>query len=117
MARSGGIRGTFPEPRKMIEEVHDLHFKVVLHIVIEGSRLLGAVSDPCTAPPVPPGRTPDNRWPPERQVSWYWASHKPLADLGIDGWWPDQGDGYDGPSRLNRHRMYWDGSQQFKPNV
>ena len=42
--------------------------------------------------------------------------HKPLYDLGIDGWWPDQGDGLDLPSRLVRHRMYWEGSQQWRPN-
>ena len=39
-----------------------------------------------------------------------------LADLGVDGWWPDQGDGLDGPSRLNRHRMYWEGMQQLRPD-
>jgi alpha-glucosidase/alpha-D-xyloside xylohydrolase len=37
-------------------------------------------------------------------------------DVGVDGWWPDQGDGLDGPSRLNRHRMYWEGTQQYRPN-
>jgi alpha-glucosidase/alpha-D-xyloside xylohydrolase len=38
-----------------------------------------------------------------------------VFDLGIDGWWPDQGDGLDGPSRLNRIRMYWEGSQLWRP--
>ncbi len=37
-------------------------------------------------------------------------------DVGVDGWWPDQGDGFDGPSRLNRHRMYWEGTQLYRPN-
>ncbi len=37
-------------------------------------------------------------------------------DAGVDGWWPDQGDGFDGPSRLARHRMYWEGTQLFRPN-
>jgi len=37
-------------------------------------------------------------------------------DLGVDVWWPDQGDGLDGPSRLNRHRMYWEGTQRFRHN-
>jgi alpha-glucosidase/alpha-D-xyloside xylohydrolase len=37
-------------------------------------------------------------------------------DLGIDGWWPDQGDGLDAPSRLARIRMYWEGPQQYRPN-
>ena len=37
-------------------------------------------------------------------------------DVGVDGWWPDQGDGFDGPSRFNRHRMYWEGTQLYRPN-
>ena len=106
----------FPDPKKMIDELHAQHFKVVLHTVLEGRRLTGTVNDPCTAAPLPSGRTPDGRWPDDRQVSCYWPVHKQLYDVGIDGWWPDQGDGLDGPSRLARHRMYWEGSQQFRPN-
>ncbi len=106
----------FPEPKKMIDELHAQHFKVVLHTVLEGRRLTGSVSDSCTAAPLPSGRTPDGRWPDDRQVSCYWPVHKQLYDLGIDGWWPDQGDGLDGPSRLARHRMYYEGSRQLRPN-
>jgi alpha-glucosidase (family GH31 glycosyl hydrolase) len=106
----------FPDPGKMVEELHAQHYKVVLHIVLEGRRLTGAVSDPCTAPPLPSGRTPDKKWPDDRQVSCYWPVHKTLYDDGIDGWWPDQGDGLDAPSRLARNRMYFEGSQQFRPN-
>jgi alpha-glucosidase (family GH31 glycosyl hydrolase) len=108
--------GNFPDPKGMIDKLHADHFRVALHIVIEGRRLVGAVSDPCTGPAQPSGRTPDNRWPAERQVACYWPTHKELFDVGVDAWWPDQGDGYDGPSRFNRHRMYWEGTQVFKPN-
>jgi alpha-glucosidase (family GH31 glycosyl hydrolase) len=106
----------FPEPKMMIGALHGQHFKVVLHTVLEGRRLTGSVSDPCTAAPLPSGRTADGHWPDDRQVSCYWPVHKQLYDGGIDGWWPDQGDGLDGPSRLARHRMYWEGSQQLRPN-
>jgi alpha-glucosidase/alpha-D-xyloside xylohydrolase len=106
----------FPEPKKIIDDLHAQHFKVVLHTVLEGRRLTGSVKDPCTAAPLPSGRTADNRWPDDRQVSCYWPVHKQLYDVGVDGWWPDQGDGLDGPSRLARNRMYWEGSQQFRPN-
>jgi alpha-glucosidase/alpha-D-xyloside xylohydrolase len=75
------------------------------------------VSDTCTAAPLPSGRTPDDKWPPDRQVACYWPFHKPLMDVGVDGWWPDQGDGLDGPSELNRHRMYWEGSQRERPTL
>ena len=107
----------FPAPAKMVEQLHAHNLKVVLHIVIEGRYMSGAVSDPCTPDKaVPSGRTPDNRWPDQRAVPCYWPYHKPLMDLGVDGWWPDQGDGLDGPSRLARIRMYWDGPQQYRPN-
>ena len=106
----------FPDPAAAIKQLHDEHFKVVLHIVIEGEHLTGTVADPCTAPPLPTGRTPDRHWPPDRQVSCYWPAHKPLIDLGVDGWWPDQGDGLDAPSRLARNRMYFDGQQIYRPN-
>ena len=112
----------FPDPKKMIDDLHAEHFKVVLHIVIEGKTLTGKVSDPCTAPPLPTGRVPESirgsagNWPPDRQVSCYWPAHKPLFDLGIDGWWPDQGDGLDAPSRLARNVMYYDGSLMYRPN-
>ena len=106
----------FPDPAKALEELHGEHFKVVVHVVIEGERLTGTVHDPCTAAPLPTGRTADHKWPPDRQVSCYWPAHKPLADMGIDGWWPDQGDGLDAPSRLSRNRMYFDGQQMYRPN-
>jgi alpha-glucosidase len=106
----------FPDPKKIIDELHDQHFKVVLHTVIEGRRLAGAVNEPCTAAALPSGRTPDGKWPDNRQVSCYWPVHKSLYDVGIDGWWPDQGDGLDAQSRLARIRMYFEGSQQFRPN-
>jgi alpha-glucosidase/alpha-D-xyloside xylohydrolase len=110
----------FPDPKKAIDDLHALHYKVVLHVVIEGRHLTGSVHDPCTAPERS-GRTPDatgdvtkGTWPPERSAGCYWPHHKGVFDLGIDGWWPDQGDGLDPPSRLNRIRMYWEGSQLWR---
>jgi alpha-glucosidase (family GH31 glycosyl hydrolase) len=105
----------FPEPRKQIAALHARHFKVVLHTVIEGEHLSGVVTDRC-AVPEPSGRTADNKWPAERHVGCYWPYHKGVMDDGIDGWWPDQGDDYDPPSEVARQRMYWEGTQQFRPN-
>ena len=86
--------GNFPDPKGALDKLHAMDFKVVLHIVIEGRLLTGTVDGPCTPDKaVPSGRTPDNRWPDDRPVPCYWPYHKPLVDLGIDGWWPDQGDG------------------------
>ena len=113
----GWKQENFPEPKRMIDEMHAAHFKVVLHVVIEGRRMSGAPTDPCTPEnAVPSGRNAEDKWPEDRNAACYWPYHKPLYDLGIDGWWPDQGDGLDVTSRLVRHRMYWEGSQMWRPN-
>lgn len=109
--------GNFPDPKGMIEKLHKQHYRVLLHIVIEGRRLTGTVHEPCDPKDaVPSGRTADDRWPEDRSVPCYWPYHKPLYDIGVDGWWVDQGDGLNAASRLNRHRMYWEGSQLWRPN-
>jgi len=36
--------------------------------------------------------------------------------MGVDGWWPDEGDPLDIPSRLARNRMHWEGPQFDRPN-
>src|SRR5262245_40385192 len=107
----------FPNPQQTIDTLHAQHFKVVLHVVIEGRRMSGAVADACTPDKaVPSGRAPDDKWPEDRAVPCYWPYHKPLYDLGVDGMWPDQGDGLDEPSRMARIRMYWDGPQLYRSN-
>ena len=107
----------FPDPKRAIDEMHAKHFKVVLHIVIEGKHMTGSVTEACTPDKkVPSGRTSDDQWPDERPVACYWPYHKPLYDLGVDGMWPDQGDGLDAPSRLTRIRTYWEGPQVYRPN-
>src|SRR6185437_1555411 len=42
----------FPDPPAAIAEFHRQHFKVALHVVLEGRKLIGSVSDPCTARPL-----------------------------------------------------------------
>src|SRR5688500_10439914 len=79
----------FPDPKGQLDAMHAMHYKVVLHVVIEGRRLLGRAGDACTAEPLASGRTANDQWPPERQVACYWPAHKPGVDLGVDGWWPD----------------------------
>ena len=39
-----------------------------------------------------------------------------MLNTGVDGWWPDEGDALNTPSRLVRNRMYWEGSQTDRPN-
>src|SRR6185436_9494703 len=54
----GWKKENFPEPKAFIDDMHAQHYKVVLHIVIEGQRMSGAVADACTPDKaVPSGRT------------------------------------------------------------
>jgi len=95
-----------PDPKVMFEQLHQDHFKVVLHVAYPtGIReMKGTVRDACD---------PSKRA--ETQASCYWDMHRAVLTTGVDGWWPDEGDALDLPSRLVRNRMYWDAYQLDRP--
>jgi len=95
----------FPDPKTMLDEFHKENFKVVLHSVILADKLTGTVIDGCEL----------SRFDDE-QASCYWDEHRKDFAMGIDGWWPDEGDPLDIASRLVRNRMYWEGPQIDRPN-
>ncbi len=95
----------FPDPKPIFDQFHAGHFKVVPHVVIKTRSLHGTVHDPCD-----PGQ------PAEEQASCYWKAHSEIFALGVDGWWPDEGDPLNIASRLARNRMYWEGPQVDRPN-
>ena len=95
----------FPEPSEMLSELHRKNFRAVLHVVILSDRLHGRVSDPCRLAAFD-----------EAEASCYWDEHRRDFAMGVDGWWPDEGDPLDIASRLIRNRMYWEGPQMDRPN-
>jgi alpha-glucosidase (family GH31 glycosyl hydrolase) len=95
----------FPDPKEMIEDLHKDHFRVALHAVILSDKLRGTVQDPCELSQFD-----------ERKASCYWDAHRQDFAMGVDGWWPDEGDPLDIASRLARNRMYWEGPQIDRPN-
>ena len=94
----------FPDPKVMLDELHRDNFHAVVHAVILSDKLRGTVHDPCDL----------SRFD-EESVSCYWDAHRKDFAMGIDGWWPDEGDPLDIPSRLLRNRMYWEGPQIDRP--
>jgi alpha-glucosidase/alpha-D-xyloside xylohydrolase len=80
---------------------------VVLHVAYPTgiSQMAGTAKDPC-----------DPNIRAERQTSCYWDMHRPVFALGVDGWWPDEGDALNTPGRLVRNRMYWEAPQLDRPN-
>ena len=95
----------FPDPKEMIRELHQDNFHVVLHAVILTDRLRGTVRDACDL----------TRFD-EENASCYWDMHRKDFAMGVDGWWPDEGDPLDIASRLVRNRMYWEGPQLDRPH-
>jgi alpha-glucosidase (family GH31 glycosyl hydrolase) len=95
----------FPDPNEMIAELHHDHFRVVPHVVILGDKLRGTVHDTC-----------ELRGFNAQNASCYWDMHRVDFAMGVDGWWPDEGDPLDAASRLVRNRMYWEGPQMDRPN-
>ena len=71
----------FPDPRRMIEELHALSFRIVLHVVIQARELRGTVHD----------RFDMEKFE-EKEAASYWNQHRKVFALGVDGWWPDDGD-------------------------
>jgi alpha-glucosidase (family GH31 glycosyl hydrolase) len=95
----------FPDPAAMIHEMHEEHFKVIVHVTSPPEDLHGEVGDAGAALKDP------------SSAAVYWPKHREAWSKGIDGWWPDEGDELRPASRLARNRMYWEGSQLFAPNV
>ena len=95
----------FPDPKQVFDELHAQNMKVALHVVIRARSMAGTVRDAC-----------DPARPAEEQPSCYWNIHRPVFNLGVDGWWPDEGDPLNAASRLARNRMYWEAPQLDRPN-
>lgn len=97
-------QAVFSDPEEMIREFHDLHFNIVLHVVNPPENLHGKATDEGLAAAEP------------GDAANYWQQHAPLIKLGVDGWWPDEGDILPVASRLVRNRMYWEGGRLTTPN-
>ena len=95
----------FPDPAAMIRDLHQKDFKIVLHVVNPPEGLHGQVSDTGAA-----ARPADD-------AARYWATHLDVFRLGVDGWWPDEGDDLSPTACLVRNRMYWEGPAIERPSV
>ncbi len=93
----------FPDPAEMIRQMHDEHFQIVLHVVPPGD-LHGRITDTGSASQSP------------GDAVTYWQKHAALQKIGVDGWWPDEGDKFSVYVRFDRNRMYYEGSRQTVPD-
>ena len=80
----------FPDPKEILDELHQEHFHVVLHVVILNRQTSWLGRDKCDM----------SRFD-EAEASCYWDAHRKDFAMGMDGWWPDEGDPLDIASRLD----------------
>ena len=85
-------------PAAIIRDLHDRHLRVVLHVVPPSFIPMRG------KPPVSLGELAD-----AGKAAEYWRRHLDVFNLGVDGWWPDEGDWYSVAERFARHRMYYEG--------
>jgi alpha-glucosidase/alpha-D-xyloside xylohydrolase len=91
----------FDRPQEMLDRLHGMNFKVVLHKNAAPARLYGNSIDERSDDPL--------------HIRNYWATHVPRAKMGVDGWWPDDGDELPVEARLARQRLYFEGLLQVRP--
>jgi alpha-glucosidase/alpha-D-xyloside xylohydrolase len=96
---------TFDKPAEMIDALHRLHFHVVLH----QNRAPRALSGTSVTDAAALGQP--------NTIAHYWNRHRPVFVLGVDGWWPDDGDELPREARLARHRTHYEGPLADRPNV
>ena len=92
----------FPDPQEMLRELHSEHFHVALHVVPPHD-LHGKITNSGSAIQTP------------GDARAYWDEHLPLEQIGVDGWWPDEGDLLPVGARLERNEMYWEGQIEAHP--
>jgi len=101
-----------------IKALHDLNFKIVFHVNRAPRNLFGTSITPSSAAGEKSGvkESPED-FDSRSHIRNYWARHRDIFALGVDGWWPDDGDELPLEARLTRHRCYYEGPLQDRPNV
>jgi alpha-glucosidase/alpha-D-xyloside xylohydrolase len=95
-----------------ITALHNQNFKVILHINHAPRDLYGSFSDHTPQDTSPPAPSPTHV-----SLLSYWSRHVPTFSLGVDGWWPDDGDELPLSARLTRHVCYYEGPLRDRPDV
>ncbi len=92
----------FPQPQETIDKLHALDFKIILHKNAAPAGLFGKSVNEVSGD--------------RNHISNYWNTHVDLMKMGVDAWWPDDGDELPIENRLARIRLYYDGPLKDRPN-
>ncbi len=96
------------EPSEVIDELHDMNTKVVVHMVPWDRDKLPTLHG--NIPPEPGEKIDDSH------ILNYWKQHIGLVESGVDAWWPDEGDWFNLHERIKRHQLYYQGPVSTRPD-
>lgn len=96
----------FDDPGRVLDELHALDLKVILHTYGAPRGLHGTSTNESTVDPAD-----------SSHIANVWRRHEPVLAMGADAWWPDGGENNSMESRVTRHRMYRVGPLASRPDV
>ncbi|MBO9561771.1 MAG: glycoside hydrolase family 31 protein [Niastella sp.] len=96
------------DPRTVLANMHKQHVKVVMHMVPWDRDKLPTLQGTI---PARPGEPMD-----ASHIKNYWQQHVGLVNMGVDAFWPDEGDWFNLFERIKRHQLYYQGHLSTQPN-
>jgi alpha-glucosidase (family GH31 glycosyl hydrolase) len=97
------------DPAAVLADFHARHVKVVLHMVPWDRDKLPSLHGSI---PAAQGETLD-----AGHIQNYWQQHVPLMKVGVDAFWPDEGDWFNLYERVRRHQLYYQGPLSAFPHT
>lgn len=98
------------DPQKVINDFHQNKVKLVLHMVPwdrdDLPTLYGSI-------PAKAGESTSSL----SHIANYWKQHEPLVKMGVDAFWPDEGDWFNLHERIKRHQLYYQGHLSSNPDI
>jgi alpha-glucosidase (family GH31 glycosyl hydrolase) len=96
------------DPKVVVADMHARNVKVIVHMVPWDRDKLPTLHGSI---PAKAGEVMD-----ESHIQSYWKQHIGLVNLGVDAFWPDEGDWFNLHERIKRHQMYYQGHLSTEPN-
>ncbi len=98
------------DPKKVLDNFHANKVKVVLHMVPWDRDEL-----PTLYGTIPARKTEQTQS--LSHIANYWKQHEPLVKMGVDAFWPDEGDWFNLHERIKRHQLYYQGHLSTNPGL
>jgi len=97
------------DPKVVLDDFHKKHVKVVMHMVPWDRDKLPTLHGSI---PAKSGEILDMG-----HIQNYWKQHTDLVKMGVDAFWPDEGDWFNLFERIKRHQLYYQGPLSTRPDV